>query len=141
VKETLLRLDANSLQFGIVVQGFEGEADPARMKLDMTKWVWFKTLYSDGKLVVPANPQKFTLKFEKSGRFSATTDCNSLAGTYTVKESSITFGAIASTKMYCANSQEDAFTKMLTQTGSYIFTSKGELVLLIKYDSGSIFFR
>ena len=46
-----------------------------------------------------------------------------------------------STQMFCENSQEKDFTKMLTETDSYMFTSKGELVLILKYDSGSVIFK
>src|SRR3989344_6443366 len=35
---------------------------------------------------------------------------------------------IASTRMYCEGSQESDFQKLLQNTGSYHFTSKGELI-------------
>ena len=46
-----------------------------------------------------------------------------------------------STKMYCESSQEDIFTKMLNETQNYFFTSKGQLVLGLKFDSGSVIFN
>lgn len=125
----------------IVVKDFEGEANGDMMTLGMTTWKWNKTLYSDDKLVTPLKENKFTLKFEKDGRFSVTTDCNSMGGQYSVKDKNITFGSMMSTMMYCEVSQEGDFAKMLSETQSYMFTSKGELVLILKMDSGSVYFR
>jgi hypothetical protein len=45
------------------------------------------------------------------------------------------------TKKYCEGSQEGAFSKLLTNSTSYLFTSKGELILEIKFDSGTATFR
>jgi len=43
--------------------------------------------------------------------------------------------------MYCENSQESDFTKMLNEIESYSFTSKGELMLGLKFDSGSVILK
>jgi len=43
--------------------------------------------------------------------------------------------------MYCDGSQEQAFAKGINNVGSYLFTSKGELILEIKNDSGTMTFR
>ncbi len=125
----------------LVVKDFEGEANPEIMKLDMTKWNWIKTVYSDDKIVTPLKDKKFTLTFKHDNTFSATTDCNGVGGEYKTKDKNITFDKMMSTLMYCEGSQEAEFTKMLTETQSYMFTSKGELVLMLKYDSGSVYFR
>ena len=125
-----------------IAENPEGEADPARMKLDMTTWNWEKTIYSDGKIVKPNVPKKFTLSFNtKDKTFSASTDCNGVGGEYTVVGDRITFDKMMSTLMYCEGSQESEFSKMLTNTDGFLFTSKGELVLTLKYDSGSVYFR
>ena len=125
----------------LVVKDFEGEADPDRMTLGMTKWNWIKTAYSDDKIVTPLKEKKFTLTFKNNNTFSATTDCNGVGGEYKTKDKNITFDKMMSTLMYCEGSQEAEFAKMLTETQSYMFTSKGELVLMLKYDSGSVIFR
>ncbi|MBP9715690.1 MAG: META domain-containing protein [Candidatus Pacebacteria bacterium] len=125
----------------LVVKDFEGEANPDIMKLDMTKWNWIKTVYSDDKIVTPLKDKKFTLTFKHDNTFSATTDCNGVGGAYKTKDKNITFDKMMSTLMYCDGSQEAEFTKMLTETQSYMFTSKGELILMLKYDSGSVYFR
>jgi len=140
-KSLFLKLDIATMQFGEVVQDFEGEADPARMTLTMQTWTWIKTLYNNDTTIVPQKTKAFTLIFKTDGTFSATTDCNGVGGVYTVKDNTIAFSKMMSTLMYCDDSQESEFTKMLEATQSYLFTSKGELVLDLKYDTGSVIFR
>ena len=140
-KSIWLLLNPETMQFGQVAQDFEGEADPARMTLSMKTWVWVSTLYSDGKTVTPKETKAFTLTFETNGTFSATTDCNSMSGAYTTKQGAISFERIAMTKMYCQDSQESDFARMLEETRSYHFTSKGELVFDLEFDSGTSTFR
>lgn len=140
-KSIWLKLDPNTMQFGEVAQNFEGESNTPKMSLGMKKWEWVKTLYSDDKLVTPLKQNKFSITFKNDNTFSATTDCNGIGGEYTVKDGTLNFSNMISTLMYCEGSQEADFTKMLNETQSYIFTSKGELVLNIKFDSGSIFFK
>ncbi len=141
-KSIWLKLDPKTMQFGEVAQNFEGEADISRMTLDTKTWNWVNTVYSDDKNVKPLVENKFTITFNKNGTFSATTDCNSVGGEYIVtKDRQITFSKMMSTLMYCENSQESDFTKMLEQTQSYMFTSKKQMVLLLKYDSGSVIFK
>lgn len=136
-----LKFDLETMQFGEVLQGFEGEADPERMTLDMQTWAWISTLYNDGKSVIPKKAKAFTLTFKKEGTFSATTDCNSMSGTYSIKGNKISFGQMASTMMYCDGSQESEFAKMLQESQIYHFTSKRELVFDFKFDSGVFIFR
>lgn len=140
-KSVWLKLDPKTMQFGTVVQNFEGEADPSKMTLGMKTWIWDNTIYSDGKLVTPLSNKKFTITFKSDKTFSATTDCNSVGGQYSLNGKEIVFSKMMSTLMYCENSQESDFTKMLEQTQSYMFTSKGQMVLLLKYDSGSVIFK
>ncbi len=53
----------------------------------------------------------------------------------------IEFSKMISTLMYCDDSQEQDFTKSLSEVQSFMFTSKGELVFMLKVDSGSMIFR
>lgn len=140
-KSRWLLLDVKTMQWGEVAQNFEGEADPARMSLGMKKWNWMSTTYSDGKKVSPRNAQKFTLTFGADKRFSATTDCNGVGGEYMVTANKIAFDKMMSTLMYCEGSQEQEFSKMLSEVGTYHFTSKGELVFDLKMDSGVMIFK
>lgn len=140
-KSIWLKLDTKTMQFGQVEQNFSGEADPNRMTLGMKTWNWVSTTYNDGKTVKPAALNKFTLTFKDAKTFSATTDCNSIGGEYMINQGAIAFSKMFSTKMYCEGSQEQDFTKMLEQAQIYLFTSKGELVFDLRYDSGSMIFR
>ncbi|KND48797.1 MAG: hypothetical protein AB198_01095 [Parcubacteria bacterium C7867-003] len=141
-KSLWVKLDLNTMQPGEVVQNFEGEADLQKMTLGMKTWEWVRTELNNGSVVKPKNPEKFKLTFNKDGKtFSASTDCNGVGGEYGTKGNMITFDRMMSTLMYCEGSQESEFSKMLQDTSSYSFTSKGELVLELKYDSGSVIFR
>lgn len=140
-KSIWLVLDTETMQFGEVAQNFEGEADPERMTLGMKTWDWVNTKYNDYTEVKPKTDNKFTLTFKDDKTFSATTDCNNVGGEYVTKENTITFKNMISTLMFCEGSQESQFTKMLNETQSYFFTSKGELVLEFKFDSGSAVFK
>ena len=136
-----LKLDPQTMQLGEVEQNVEGEVDLAKMKLDMKVWTWVSARYKDGREIVPKKAGEFTLEFGKDGRFSAQTDCNSMSGTYTVKDTAITFGQIAMTKTFCEGSLEGDFSTLLETTQGFHFTSKGELILDLKFDSGSATLR
>lgn len=137
-KSMLLKLDPKTLQFGEVAQNFEGEAAPSRMSLDMKKWVWRSALYNDGRAIQPKKTGAFTITFDGEGRFTATTDCNSMSGTVIADATTIAFGDIVSTKKYCEGSEEEIFATLLRDTSGYHFTSDGKLILDLKFDSGSV---
>ncbi len=140
-KSLRLIFDPTTSQFGEVVSNFEGEADPARMKLNMKTWNWQSTQYNNDTKITPKVPQKFTLTFKSKDTFGATTDCNGVGGEYSITQNKIAFKNIVSTLMYCEGSQEQDFTKMLNQISSYHFTSKGELVFDLAFDSGVMVFK
>ena len=50
-KSVWLKLNPETMQFGVVEQYFEGEADPSRMSLTMDEWAWVSALYNDGRSV------------------------------------------------------------------------------------------
>lgn len=139
-KSIWLKLDPATLEIGEVVQDFEGEADPDVMQLDMKTWVWIRAV-DGGNEIVPRQTEAFTLTFE-GGMFSATTDCNRVRGSYTTQGRELTFADnMAATRMFCADSQEAVFTELLRRTARYSFTSRGELVLELAGNAGSITFR
>ena len=140
-KSVWLFLDTETLQFGEVEQNFEGEADPSVMSLHMKPWTWVKAIYNDGREILPRQPLAFTIAFLSGGEFSATTDCNRVGGTYLTSGDQISFGQMVSTKMYCEGSQESDFVTLLSDAQRYHFTSRGELVLDLKFDSGSVTFK
>lgn len=140
-KTMLLKLNASTMRLGEVAQDFEGEADPASMKLDMKTWTWVRAV-QDGNEIVPRNAQAFTLTFGTDGMFAATTDCNRVRGGYTARGRDLSFDdALVATRMFCADSQEQVFTALLQNTSGYTFTSRGELVLQLTDGAGSATFR
>jgi heat shock protein HslJ len=137
-KSMVLKYKEAENNFGEVVQDFEGEADPSRMTLNMKNWEWVSGT-NGGKPVVLAHPEKFSLIFGKDGNFSATTDCNGAGGSYIANGSTLKFGAMMSTLMYCEGSQEGDFTSLLGETKGFHFTGKGELVLELEGGGVAIF--
>jgi heat shock protein HslJ len=140
-KSIWLKFDVATMTLGEVVQNFEGEADPARMTLEMKKWSWASAAFKDGRQLVPMQPEKFSLTLSKDGTFSASTDCNGVGGEYAAKDGKISFTKMMSTKMFCEGSQEAEFSALLEGAETYRFTSKGELILELTLGSGSATFR
>ena len=140
-KSVYLKLDTASMMWGVVEPNFTGEADSSRMSLTMKDWTWMSALYNDERTIEPRQSDRFILSFYPDGRFSATTDCNSISGSYAADDALISFGEIAMTKMYCENSQEVEFATMLEHSTQYHFTPDGELVLGLKFDSGTMMFK
>lgn len=141
-KTLTIKLDAKTMEFGEVVKNFEGEADTAKLSLGMKKWMWISTKYNNDTQVTPKKENVFGLTFNKDGKVNVSTDCNNMFGKYsTTTDKKITIGPLASTMMYCEGSQETVFAKQLAEVNSYTFTSKGELILEMKTDAGSIILR
>lgn len=105
------------------------------------KWTWVKTDWNTGSSTLPSKPSAFTVTFDKDGKVSGTTDCNSFSGTYTSTSSKITFGPLASTKMFCDGSQESQFTGSFSAIASYTMDQKNNLVFTFKADSGTMVFK
>lgn len=105
-----------------------------------TSWVWVRTELNSDEVITPRELERFTLTFG-DGAVSGTTDCNSFHGAYTAGDGSVTFGMFAITKMYCADSQESDFVRMVSDSDQYLFTPAGDLVLIIKFDSGAVIFK
>ena len=140
-KSLHLQYDSSNFRLIQVAVDFEGEADPSQMTLDMTTWRWIRTVYNDGTVVTPKKPEAFSLALRKDGTVLIRTDCNTMSGKYQVSGKNIVFKDMATTLMYCEGSQEQVFSSMLGDVQSFFFTSRGELVLELKFDSGSIIFR
>jgi heat shock protein HslJ len=140
-KSIRLRFDPDSLDFGEVAEGFEGEADPARMSLDMQTWTWIGAVEGDGTEIVPRSAGVFTLTFGPDGAFSTTTDCNRLGGTYAVSGDRLTFANLLATRMHCEGSQEGEFAGLLQRVATYRFDSRGRLILSLELDGGTVTFR
>ncbi|MEK7612271.1 MAG: META domain-containing protein [Patescibacteria group bacterium] len=124
----------------LIVEDFEGEADPKVMTLNMKTWNWIYAM-SGGEEIQPKAPGIFTLTFGEENRFTATTDCNAMSGSYSVGTSTIAFSKIISTKKFCSNSQESDFASILQKATGYHFTSRGQLILDFKTPSDTAEFN
>lgn len=140
-KSLHLILDPQSMQFGEVVADFEGEADPKVMTLGMKPWVWQQAIYNNGQEIIPEKKDAFTLTFTDANTVVIATDCNSAGGNYIAENNTIKFSDLRTTRMYCEGSQETEFLKLLQETQSFQFTSHGELIFDLKFDSGIVRFR
>jgi len=94
-----------------------------------------------GQNITPNKSDAFTLTFKEDGMVYGTTDCNNFSGSYTIDGENLTFGPMASTKMFCEGSQETIFMQMLGRTASYFFDKENSLVLLPKTGSAFMVFE
>ena len=106
-------------------------------------WVWGETRMSDGKVVRPSKPGMYSIWFNSAeGKLEGKTDCNGFGGSYTAGTGNkLSFGPFMSTLMFCEGSLEAEFSKMVTDSNQYTFTPTGDLVLMLKFDSGSVIFK
>lgn len=115
-------------------------AAPGDAQLTGTLWSWQRTLMSDDARFVPDAPERYTLRFDPGGRVEVRADCNRGSGAYTLDGDALSFGPIAITRAMCPpESRDAAFLKGLQNVSGHLFRSN-ELVLTLKYDSGSMFF-
>ena len=106
------------------------------------EWNWVKTQMNDGTITIPLKPDSFTITFHKDGSINGTTDCNNFSGQYTLMDNTLTIESIGSTLMACQNSQEGDFLKALGEVEGFLIEPlENSLVLLIKFDSGSMILK
>ncbi|PHO13923.1 hypothetical protein CPG38_00775 [Malaciobacter marinus] len=87
---------------------------------------YFKALILNDKKVVVFNKEPH-IKFQENGKVVGSLGCNNFFGSYKKEKNTISFQAIASTKMMCPNIKtEDAFSKVLQNVKTYEI--KGEFM-------------
>lgn len=112
-------------------------ADPS---LVGTLWTWQGTLMSDDKRIVPDAPERYTVQFQPDGKAAIRADCNRGATSYTLAGNALGFGPIATTRAMCPPGSRDAdFLKGLQEVSGHLFRGD-DLVLTLKFDSGSMRF-
>jgi heat shock protein HslJ len=95
---------------------------------------------SDGTRIVADAPERYTLQFGSDGRASVRADCNRGSGSYALEGSKVSFGPIASTRAMCPpGSKDNDFLKGLQQASGHLVEGD-DLVLTLKFDSGSMRF-
>ncbi len=82
-------------------------------------WVWKNTKTKNGDIITPKKDD-FAITFNEGGRITSTTDCNNIMAEYKVEENNkLTFNSLASTKMYCQDTQENIYAEQLNNVISY----------------------
>ena len=106
-----------------------------------TIWMWQGTQMSDDARFFPDAPERYTLEFQLGGRVNVRADCNRGSGTYVLDGTQLSFGPMALTRAMCPpGSRDGEFLKGLQQASGYLFRGN-ELVLTLKFDSGSMRFN
>lgn len=105
------------------------------INLDNTSWKLDSYRSSIDHIVSPISTTKLTLEF-KDGKISGSAGCNSYFAKYTQEGSSLNFGLIGSTKMYCTNpsvmDQETTYFSSLKATNK--FKIDGNKLILMDAD-------
>lgn len=101
-----------------ILTACSGSGTEDTASLDGTSWVL--VTYSKNSPLAGTEP---TLKFE-GGQVSGSASCNSYGGSYIVDDSSLNFGDMFMTEMYCTDpegimDQENAYLQLLGQAHSY----------------------
>lgn len=104
----------------------DSEADVS-VGIEGTEWVWKGLVSQDGSSVTPEDPSQFIATFtQEENRFNSTTDCNSMFGSYSVEDSKLTFGPLASTMMACQDSLENTYSQALSKVERFEVSSEGQ---------------
>ena len=113
---------------------------PGDALLTNTVWSWRETLMSDDRRIKPDAPERYTLLFQPGGMVAVRADCNRGSASYLLNGESLSFGPIALTRAMCPPGSKDTeFMKGLGAVSGQLFKGD-ELVLTLKFDSGSMFF-
>jgi len=151
-KSIWLKLDTETLELREVIKNTDKKIEVKKETVISTStnidlagrtWTWVKTIYNDGKVVMPNIVNRFTITFKADNTFGATTDCNGVGGEY--KYNAITgeifFERMMSTLMYCEGSQESVFSQALGEVESVNLSSNNELVFTLKSKVGKMYFK
>ena len=108
--------------------------------VDVT-WQWISFTSPVERITVDA-PDRYTIRFERTGRVALRADCNrGMAGYSAGADSRIAFQPIGLTRMLCPEgSLSGRFVKEVGRANSY-FLKDGDLFLELPVDSGTLRFR
>jgi uncharacterized protein YraI/heat shock protein HslJ len=103
-------------------------------------WQWLRLESSDGTTQSVDAPSKYTLEFLPDGTLQGLADCNTMGGTYSVNNASMSLQVTQLTLMACPpDSLADQYVQRLNETASYVIES-GVLYLNLKMDAGNMVF-
>lgn len=107
--------------------------------LGIPTWQWQRAKL-DGREVVAAAPDRYTLRFEGGGRVLLRADCNRGSGSYEVDGGAMKLSPAALTRMACPpGSQDNEFLQALSRVTAYAINDK-DLVLTLS-GGGTMSFR
>ena len=109
-----------------------------RKNLAGTSWQLVRYENSNGTILKPKDPAKYTIAFQKDGKARLRIDCNrGTASWKTDGRLNLALGPLALTKAKCGpGSLHDRLVGDWKNLRSYSF-NKGHLLLLLIYDSGA----
>lgn len=112
---------------------------PGENDLASTSWRWLRTESATGTVFSqPRSSKPFILRFADHDSMGSQTDCNSIAGSYTHEDVALTFGQLASTKMFCEGSQETEYSAQLQEVNEHAILNN--MLLLSMSDNAGIMF-
>ncbi len=106
-------------------------------------WEWQGSQYSDDTEAVPEDPSRYTIEFADDGTATIQADCNQVRADYVANEDDSTLSITpgASTKVACPeDSLVSEFMRDLEGAAIYFFDDAGDLLIDIKFDSGTMRF-
>ena len=106
-----------------------------------TTWLWVSLTTPVESVTVDA-PDKYTIRFDKTGKLAVKADCNHGTSSYTVgADRTLKLGPMAFTRAMCPpGSLSDRFAKEVGRATSF-FVKDGDLYLSLPTDSGTLRFR
>jgi heat shock protein HslJ len=107
------------------------------------KYLWQKTVTESGEEITPSTAGVFSLLFD-GPRITLGTDCNTGSSEFTPPagtSTSLTFGAVASTKKFCESSEEGPYFEMITAVRAYEEAEDGTLTFTLTDGREMVFVR
>ena len=138
-------LKAGVLVLGICVAGAAlaqeatETAEPLSPTLVGVTWQWEHFSDGEGEMEIPT--PNYTITFMDDGRFVAQSDCNTVLGSFSTEDHTISIMPGPTTLVMCPpESLGNDFTRYLSQVVIHSFTDEGNLLLEAMADSGSLLF-
>lgn len=117
-----------------------GSLPPTPASVLQGTWEWQKLVTSDNVTTTPKNQGVFTVTLGSDEKITGKTDCNGFFGSYTVATDGVlSFGPLASTLMYCENSQESVFSGAIEKAERYEVDASGNLILTLLGNGGKLY--
>ena len=127
---------------GMTAQPSQPEAEAgASPELVGPSWLWQQTLMNNGDLFVPDDSGSYLIQFQPDGTAFIQADCNQVRAGYTVDGNLLTIEPGPSTLVACPEgSLGDQFVRNLSAANSFFFDDAGDLLIDLKFDSGTMRF-